>query len=495
MLLARAGIALSDSPRPPFEALPSNVAETPNAFPSQPVPAMNRRIVTVSTLGLAAAFAALLPTGLQALSDAELEALLAEEEAAEDDLGLIDLFADDTFPAKPESSQPAADTKSAAATESESGSSGARLTEAQIEAILLESEAALEDELGVPAKQPVFIPSATLTFTTGYRENVTQSAFESLDSTLIGGTAEAFVATDPTRAWSGYILALYERTRFVDLDTIDDEVVAVLSGAIQRNLSPRDTIGIQAEYIYFDQFADISESIVETAATRFEVAETKVGIFWKHDVSIRYEREWGLTASEVDIFDSEDDLQSVAIGLENAWSYGPGQDSGIEVNTRLAFRDYTTRTGRERDGTPVAGGTAREWRWVAEVDIEHHLSRESPLYLIFEPRFTWNRQTPGSYGNYLDFRFDAGMGFARGNVTSELLLDSTWRRFSGRDYGSASPGAATWRRSLEVSWQTQYRLNADWTLELALRAEDADADFNPDSYETKSATLSASWGF
>jgi len=340
---------------------------------------------------------------------------------------------------------------------------------------------------------PGFDYSADLTFSSGYRTNVTLSAFESLDSAFVGGAATVFLSTDPAADWFARAITLYERTSFVELPNIEDEVLAYGSLQGERRWEA-EALGLEAEYVYLDQFFDASTSTIITRNERLQLHEFTGAAYWNRDLAADLLLEVTGGAERTEVLDSNDDVTTPYGNVDLIWLFDPETRSTLEGYALAAYEVYDDRVAREGDGAPRAE-TVRLWEFETGLDLEWNPEALPGATLAGNAEFRAQLDPRGGYYQNFLWRLGGEASYALDPVTLRAYGEIFWRDYPERVTTTSPPLISTRSTTIYAGASVRYPIR-DWiSCELGY---DFDASFSDEpasefTAHTGSFTLNVSF--
>jgi len=301
--------------------------------------------------------------------------------------------------------------------------------------------------------------AADLSIAFGYRTNVTLSAFDTRDSAFVSGAASVFLATDPTADWRARAVAFYERTAFLDLPDIDDEVLAYGSLRGERAMA-KQAWGAQLQYVYLDQFFDASTSSTLIFNQRLQVHELTGSVFWNRDLADDLLLELIAGAERTEVSDSTDDLTAPFGSAEWVWLFDPVHGSTLEATTALAYEIYDNRIAREGDGTPrnqtvqlydIEVGVVGNWRFDALPQAAFSVDAEARAQI--DPQ-------GGYYENFL-WGIAGEVDYTLSPVTLQAYGGAFWRDYPNRINLASPPLVSTRSTTINAGASASCPIN-DW---------------------------------
>lgn len=332
-----------------------------------------------------------------------------------------------------------------------------------------------------------------LSFGMGYHSNVTQSAFDRLGSMFSSAAASAVLASDPGADWRGRVISVYERSHFLDLPEINDEVFGFASLQGER-LFDSDLLGIQIEYVYFDQFFDASTSDLVTASQRLQLHEYTSSFYWNRTLAggLLFELDLGIERTEV--VDSNDDLTTPFLSSALTLPLGPGERSSLRLHTELSSQSYDHRPARQSDGLPL-GERARLLEVKTGLELKGSFENlpRADFKLETEAQAQFDQQG-GYYENML-----VRIG-GEASYDFDWLRATAYARALGRDYPERSaPGdpqtVSTRLRSFSAGTALTLPIHDRAELELAYDFERSDSDSPASDFSSHRTSLTLNLSF
>lgn len=405
------------------------------------------------------------------ISEAELEALLAEDEAHFDDFL-------DPLPVEN-------DTGLSPSTTSNAQGSERRLSEAEIEAILAE-------ESFEQAASPFFL-TADLTMRSGYHSNVTLANSNRQDSGFVQPAFTTFATYTPNADWSSYLFAIYERTHFTHQPEalqfhISDEQLALVNAQTQYRLSAEHHVGLSARYLFLDQFVDASDPTL-TANVRIKLHLLSASAQWSWQLADTLELASELQLERHYYEELTDDLHTYTAKTELTHHYGPQETSHLSIKALTGYLVYDQREAKQADGTPLNGQLTRLLQPAAELEWQHAFENIPGLSLKLGPDVRLDIDPQAGYYNSLRLRNRARLRYVFAPLSITLEGSHTWTDYLEREPQGTPPQVATWNETIAVESDLEWAISEHWITDLKWRFERNHSDSLADEYLAHTVTL------
>ncbi len=310
---------------------------------------------------------------------------------------------------------------------------------------------ALSATAGVPS---IWMTSASLRASAGFRDNVLLSPVNPVSAPLLSGGGDFIVNRLPTDGTEVSFLATGDYTLFPNAPDVDPEVLALAQASLDREVSSRLQLGLEAQYVYIDQVFDVSvtEATLSTVraaghgATITPSGEVDLGRGWKCQMELDGTR------------------QLFSEPLDDYWEAEPTirvvKEHGSRVESSLGYqfgtRWYDSRAPLDAAGRPMPGNL----QFVGhELELRSTVYWDAPRHWRTQLRLGWFDNSDNG-GHYFDFtRLTAGAQaqFARGPWKIRAEARMRWYGYPvQRSDGAGSPLRE--RTDVNLQLRGEYRI-------------------------------------
>ncbi|MGJ8637820.1 MAG: hypothetical protein ACSHYA_00380 [Opitutaceae bacterium] len=395
------------------------------------------------------------------LTNADLDAILSEEETDFDEFILGELSASVT-PLVNETEP---------------------LSRLDLEAILAEEEALLQRE-----KRRKLRIASEIELGIGYKENVTSSAVESTDSAFLNLRAETDIDYRLSDALQLEVKGEYGRSQYTNADHISDEIESDLGVTLTYYVDDAQAVNFQGTHYYFSGYLDSSVDDDFLFEKKFATHLFGTRAYYSRIFNGTNLWELGLKGTRTDVVDSIFDYNAYAI------------DGLVAMNEWLlffefAFQDTDNHPVREGDGTEIGSDTAQRATGLLYLSWSKYLDKTMRTKLSLTPSYRRTEDLHGSYDSYHRFGFAAKLTrkWDRGFISGKL--GGKYQHYDDRTVFGATDASKFWRSTVYWEIEAEHEILNDLTLKAALRDEYNDSNDPLEKFSQKYVTLSAVYAF
>lgn len=262
----------------------------------------------------------------------------------------------------------------------------------------------------------------------GYKKNALFSAFAQEDSAFLLSEWETTVLRlGGPRDWQILGFGVVENRHYFDVDGLDNEWLALVMAKVDKAFG-KSTIGLTAQYMYFEQAFSLAFEELDLGATEVALNQFKIVPRWRYRWSDKLYSEVRVPLA-LNLFEDEtQDYDEVGIVGELGWVFDRGGRAWMSYGYER--QSFDERTERTQEGDPIEGALLDWQEHVLELGLDLPLDDAEQWWS--KSRFRHRLVEDGGSG-YYDFaqtKFSQGIKYERGPW--ELDLDASYTHYDYR---------------------------------------------------------------
>ena len=247
----------------------------------------------------------------------------------------------------------------------------------------------------------------------GYKNNVLLSDFNKESSAYNQTSLEFFAYHLPLNDWEFSGFAMLDDRRYWESESIDKEIVGLISGDLKRVIGERWKVGGNLQYFYNDQVYDASILEGIPARVRAKGHQITGGPAVKLELPGKRRLE----------FNGVIGRQEFAAPLDDQWEFGPkflfgqrfGRGSDLTVTLRWRDRAYDKRAA---PGNP--GKSLHFDQKESEVSLRHYWDEAKVWNTRTRAGVEYNEDNGNGFFDYWRVKFSQEAGFTKGGFLGTL---------------------------------------------------------------------------
>jgi hypothetical protein len=328
---------------------------------------------------------------------------------------------------------------------------------------------------------------SAVSLATGYNDNVTFNPFEPLGAGFVEGELKARFELQHSPRWSLDLDSAYLFRHFYDQDAIGDEVETFTTGNLRRVIDSHQSAGVELNYFYLQNYFDSSLSDIELSETELRLHEYGSRLYYAHFGPDAF-REFGFAVSETDIEASSDDYRTYAI--DGLWKTGDWL-----FLSSLSLVDYTDRSVRRGDGSPLGEETARVLQSYVYLSWSTRFGPQEQTELTLSPSYNWGKDLRGDYETNHRFNVRATLAHEFDRSTLSASIGGKHQSYDARTFFDGTEELDFWRSSWFWRIAFEQHFSDSIALEISYQEDRSDSSDLYERYTQRVIQVSTNFRF